>query len=210
LRKFAGIKFARIIKLARTLSVFALLLFFSSFAHSQQFDVAIGGGTLFSTKNITASEAYLPPSEKGGVYPSVSIERIFQNHYGYSAELAYRYDQGFYNNYQHFRPVMYDLNAVYAPRLGKKMTADLTGGVGGETVLFYPATGNCNYVGCSTHLDSNHFLFHAGAGIRYALWRRVFVRPEANYYRIVNNTVEFHSDNVLRLGASIGITFHRD
>jgi len=213
LRKFAGIKAVGIkfagMKFARMMSVCAFLLF-SRFAHSQEFNVAIGGGSLFSTKNITASQAYLPPAEKGGVYPSVGIERIFQNHYGYSAEVAFRYNEGIYNGYQHFRPVIYDFNAVYAPRLGKKTTADLTAGVGGESVIFYSPSSNCEYPGCSTHLDSNHFLFHVGGGIRYALWRRVFVRPEANYYRIVNNTIDFHSDNVLRLGASIGFTFHRD
>jgi hypothetical protein len=49
---------------------------------------------------------------------------------------------------------------------------------------------------------------HAGFGIRYSLWRNFFIRPEANYYRIFNNT--FHSDNVVRLGASVGYTFHTD
>jgi hypothetical protein len=208
LRKFAGTKFAGV-KFARLMAVCTFLLF-SRFAHSQQFDVAVGGGTLFSTHNITASEAYPAPAERGGVYPSASIERIFKNHYGYSAEIAYRYNEGLYNDYQHFRPVLYDFNAVYAPRVGKKTTADLTAGVGGERVIFYPASGDCVYVGCSTHLDTNHLLFHVGGGIRYAFLQRFFIRPEANYYRIINNTADFHSDNVLRLGASVGFTFHRD
>ncbi len=203
LRKFAGIKFARM------MSVCAPLLF-ATFAHSQQFNVAVGGGTLFSTKNITASEAYLPPGEKGGLYHSVGIERLFKIHYGYSAEFAFRYKEGLYNDYQNFRPLIYDFNAVYATHLAKKTDADVLAGAGGESVIFYPASGNCVYSGCATHLDSNHFLFHVGLDIRYALWRRFFVRPEANYYRIVNNTIDFHSDNVLRLGASIGYTFHRD
>jgi hypothetical protein len=203
LLKFAGIKFARM------MSVCTVLLL-ATFAHSQQFDFAVGGGTLFSTRNITASEAFPAPAEKGGLYPSISIERIFKNHYGYSAEIAYRYKEGLYNDYQHFRPFIYDFNAVYASRLAKKTTADLAAGVGGQSLLFYSPSDNCAYVGCSTHLDSNHFLFHAGAGIRYALFRRIFVRPEANYYRIIDNTIDFHSDNVLRLGASIGYTFHRD
>ena len=48
--------------------------------------------------------------------------------------------------------------------------------------------------------------FHFGVGIRYYFWRNVFARPEAHYYIIPNN-VEFHSDNVFRVGASIGHTF---
>jgi hypothetical protein len=198
-------------KFARLMSVCAFLPFaFATFAHAQQFDFAIGGGTLFSTKNITASEAYLPPAEKGGVYPSVSIERIFKNHYGYSAEVAFRYHEGSYNGFQKFRPVIYDVNAVYNSRLAKKYTADFQAGLGGQSTFFYGPSGSCSSPGCSTHLDSNRFLLHAGFGLRYALFHRLFVRPEANYYRILDNSVDFHSDNVLRLGASIGYTFPRD
>lgn len=184
---------------------------FAALAHAQQFDVAVGAGILESTKNTTASQIYLPPPEKGGIYPSVSIDRIFKNHFGYSAEVAYRYHQGIYNNYQLFRPIIYDFNAVYARQVAKKTTADLMAGLGGQTVRFYSPYGNCPYSsGCVTHLDSNHFLFHLGGGIQYRVWRNVFVRPEAHYYRIVNNTVDFHSDNVFRVGASVGYTFHRD
>jgi hypothetical protein len=55
-------------------------------------------------------------------------------------------------------------------------------------------------------VNSTQFLFHLGGGIRYNVWRRWFVRPEASYYYIVNNS-NFHSPNVLRLGASVGYTF---
>ncbi len=198
-------------KFARLMCVCAFLPFaFATFAHSQQFDFAVGGGTLFSTKNITASQAYLPPAEKGGVFPSVSIERVFKNHYGYSAEFAFRFDEGSYNGFQKFRPVIYDINAVRNSRFAKKYTADFQAGLGGQSTFFYGPSGSCQSLGCATHLDSNHFLLHAGFGLKYALFHRLFVRPEANYYRILNNTSDFHSDNVLRLGASVGYTFPRD
>jgi len=199
LRKFASLM------LVCALPVFAAL------AHAQQIDVAIGGGTLISTKNTTASLTYLPPPEKGGTYPSVSIDRIFKNHFGYSAEVAYRYHQQLYNNYQQFRPIIYDFNAVYARTVAKKTTANLMAGAGGQTVRFYNPYGNCGYSsGCTTHLNSNHFLLHFGVGVQYTVWRNFFVRPEAHFYRIINNTTDFHSDNVLRVGASVGYTFHRD
>ena len=44
-----------------------------------------------------------------------------------------------------------------------------------------------------------------GAGVRYYVWHHFFVRPEVHYYHIQNN-VEFNSDNVFRVGASIGYT----
>lgn len=190
------------------ISTTCAVLVLATFAQAQYVDVAIGAGTLFSTKNPTASLGYLPPAEKGGIYPSFSFDRIFKNRYGYNAEISFRDKQGIYNNYQQFRPIFYDVNAVFAPRLANRMSADLMGGIGGETILFYTPYGNCNFPsGCNTHLDSNHFLFHLSADIRYTFWRRFFVRPEAHLYRIVNNTRDFHSDNVLKLGASIGYTF---
>jgi hypothetical protein len=197
-------------KFVLLMSVCALLRF-AAVAHAQQIDVAVGAGILESTKNTSASQNFLPPPEKGGLYPSFSFDRIFKNHFGYSAEIAYRYHYALYNYYQQFRPLLYDVNAVFAPTLAKRTNANLMAGLGGQTVLFYSSYGGCYYAsGCTTHLDSNHFLLHAGAGIQYRLWRGVFVRPEAHYYHIVNNTTVFHSDNVLRLGASIGYTFHTD
>ena len=92
---------------------------------------------------------------------------------------------------------------------GLPLGIDFTGGVGGESLLFYTQYGNCSFSACAASVNSNHFLVHAGAEVRYMLWHRLFIRPEANLYHVFDNS-EFHSDNVLRLGASVGITFHRD
>ncbi len=198
MRKFALLTFG-----------FAIVLS-AGFAHAQQFDFAVGAGILFSAKNLTASEAYPAPAEKGGIYPSVTIDRIFGNHFGYSAELSTAYKQQLYNGFQGYRPIFYDVNAGFAPNLAKKTSALFTAGFGGETLLFYAPNGECAYSsGCTTHLNSNHFLLHAGAGINYRFLHQFFVRPEANLYHIFNNN-QFHSDNVLRVGASVGYTFHRD
>ena len=194
-------------KFARVPLVCAVLLF-ATFGHAQQFDVAVGGSTLMSTQNTTASLAYLPPPEKVGLYPSVSIDRIFKNHFGYNAEFSFRYHKGIYNNFQEYRPYLYDFNALYGRRVAKKTTAELMAGAGGQTTLFYNLSGSCGYSsGCAARVNSTHFLMHVGGGISYNVWRNFFVRPEAHYYRIINNTTDFHSDNVLRLGASVGYTF---
>ena len=80
-------------------------------------------------------------------------------------------------------------------------------GVGGETLIFYQKTATCLYGnGCRTYVNDTHFLVHAGFGLHYRLFKGIFVRPEAHYYFIPNN-YEFHSDHVLRAGASIGYTF---
>jgi hypothetical protein len=194
------------------------LLLFATLASAQQVDLAVGGNTLFSSRNNTASLAYLPPPEKGGLYPSASFDRIFKNGFGYSGEFTFRYKQALYNDYQKYRPVIYDVNAVLAPkfnpfpaRISKRTSTIFAAGVGGQTVLYYSAYGGCVYSsGCSTHLNSNHFLMHVSGGFNYRVWRNFFVRPEAHYYYIINNTNDFHSNSVLRLGASVGYTFHTD
>lgn len=194
-------------KFALVLSVCTLFPLFSNFASAQQTDVAVGAGILLSTKNNSASESFLPPPEKGGLYPSFSIVHIRSNQFGYSGEFTYAYKEHLYNGYQEYRPILYDFNAVFAPHVANRTDAEIMGGVGGQTVIFYNIYGSCGFSsGCSTHLNTTEFLFHASLGIRYRFFRHYFVRPEAHLYHIVNNS-SFHSDNVFRVGASVGYTF---
>lgn len=182
-------------------------VFLASFAHAQQFDVAAGGSTLWSSRDNSASAAFLPPPEKGGTYPDVWIQYLNEHDRGIAIEGAFRYHEGVYNNFQLFRPIFYDANFVYSHRLAPKTHGDFMAGAGAESLLFY-YYGTCGVIGggCSVHLNSTHFLIHTGFGVRYYAWRNIFVRPEVNYYFIPNN-YQFHSDNVFRLGASVGYTF---
>jgi hypothetical protein len=180
---------------------------------AQQIDFAVGAGTLLSAKYTSSSQGYLPATEKGGNYPSVSADVLLKKHFGLSGEFAFRARQGLYNGYQGFRPVLYDVNALYAPRLGEKTTADLMAGIGGERAIFYNRFATCGstyvstYVsGCTVYISSNHFLGHIGAGVRYYFWHNFFVRPEAHLYFIHHN-FEFNSNYVGRLGVSLGYTF---
>jgi hypothetical protein len=176
------------------------------FSPAQQIDFAVGGSTLWSTKPLTASQAFLPPAEKGGIYAGASLQYLTEKRLGINVEGAFRATEGLYNGYQYYRPALYDVNAVYARHMAPKIRADFMAGVGGETLLFYQQT-NCIYSsGCRTYVNNTHFLVHAGVGVRYYVWRTFFVRPEAHYYYIHNN-FEFHSDHVFRIGASIGHTF---
>ena len=188
------------------LVVFLAGLTVPAVVHAQQIDFAVGGSTLWSPKPLTASQAFLPPALKGGTYAQASLQYLTERRLGLNIEGAIRPKEGLYNGYQYYRPILYDVNALYAHRLAAKTRGDFMAGVGGETLLFYGQT-NCNYSGgCRTNVNSNHFLIHGGVGVRYYFWNRFFVRPEVHYYYILNN-YEFHSDNVFRLGASIGHTF---
>jgi len=191
--------------------VFALALMVSATgALAQEIDFTIGGNTLWSSQNTTAAVGFLPPAEKGGVYPSASLQYLLPNHLGFNVEGSFRYHRAIYNDFQPYRPFLYDVNAVYAPRFTSKMQGDFMGGFGAQTVLFYNEFGNCNLsaTGCLINLNSTHFAFHMGAGIKYYFWRNFFVRPEVHWYYVIHN-YQFHSDNVFRIGASIGHTFGR-
>jgi len=183
------------------------VLMFAGLVRAQQIDIAAGGSTLFSAKTNSAS-AYPAPPLKGGTYPGASAQVVFKNRYGVNAEVAFRYKETFYNGYQRYRPALSDVNGVFAPRLGDKTSADFMAGAGVETLTFYNQFGTCKFGACPTSISSNHFLLHAGGGMRYYFWRNFFARPEAHYYFVVGNT-EFHSGSILRLGASIGYSFGR-
>jgi hypothetical protein len=192
-----------------SLTFVCTFVFFAGFARAQQLDFALGGNTLWSPRNPTAEGGFIAPPERGGVYPSLFLQYVGeQNHFGLEAEGTFRYREGSYDNFQPYRPVIYDFNAVYTNRVAAKTHADVLGGVGGEALLFYSGTTPCGLAGggCHLTLTSNHFLVHAGIGIRYYVLRNLFIRPEAHYYVILDNH-EFHSDNVFRVGASVGYTW---
>jgi hypothetical protein len=179
-------------------------------ACAQQVDFAVGGSTVWSPQNTTAAIGFLPPAMRGGVYPSATLQYLWSRKLGLNAEIAFRDKRAIYNGFQPYRPFLYDVNAVYATRLADHISGDFMAGVGGQTVLFYNEFGNCTLTsgGCITHLNSTHLLFHAGAGVRYYFWRNFFARPEAHWYYVVNNT-QFHSNNLFRVGVSVGHTWGR-
>lgn len=179
-------------------------------ACAQQVDFAVGGSTVWSPQNTSAAVGFLPPALRGGVYPSATLQYLSSRKLGLNAEIAFRDKRAIYNGFQPYRPFLYDVNAVYAAHFAEKIGGDFMAGVGGQTVLFYNEFGNCNLTsgGCLTHLNSTHLLFHAGAGVRYYFWRNFFARPEAHWYYVVNNT-QFHSNNLFRVGVSVGHTWGR-
>lgn len=198
-------------KLAILVPVCALL-FFAQFAFAQQGDIMIGGGTLLSSDPNSGSS--FAPSEKGGAYINIDGDIVaFKKRFGFNIGTAWRASQGNYAGENvNFRPILTSFNALYQPKLGKKVGLDLFGGIGISSTRFYfPEIVNCNIgSGCINYNSSNHFMEDLGGGIRYYVWHHAFVRPEIHYYHIENNTDEFSSSNVVRVGASIGYTIGND
>ena len=192
----------------------ALFAFLSCFlmgiaAQAQQFDVAFG---ISGLKAPSASEGlnstdHSPQSIGGGVFPAFSGDFLFKKQFGVGGEVFWRATRNLYQAFgaqQPFRPVFYDFNAVWAPKLGKRAAAELVGGIGGESSRFYTPFITCNFVSCTNFVSSNHFLGHVGGGLRLYAWHNVFIRPEAHFY-FVHNNVEFSGPDATRLGASTSI-----
>ena len=186
------------------LSAFCLLLVTAHTARAQQLDAAVGFGTMTATSGPVSLAGGNVVSQRGGLFPSFSADVLFLHHHeiGVQGEVAWRASQNLYADTLPFRPILYDFNAIYAPRLGKKAQAEVMGGFGGEDLRFYGQI-NCTFVGCTDYVSSNHLTGHIGAGIRLYVWHNVFVRPEAHFYAIHNNN-EFPSSNANRFAISIG------
>jgi hypothetical protein len=195
-------------KLAILAPIF-VVFFFAQFATAQQGDAMFGGNVLMSSGSCDPTTGLCP--EKGGFYPSVSADVIFHKRIGFNFETAWRASQGSYGGSggQPYRPIISDFNAMYQPKLSKKVGLDLMAGIGWQSTRFYLpyCTGTFS---CNNFISSRHFLTDIGGGIRYYVWGHVFVRPEVHYYHINNNTDVFSNDNVFRAGASIGYTIGPD
>jgi hypothetical protein len=187
--------------------VFFLLLLGSVFAQSQQFDVAFGVGALTSPANAGGSASHAPVTMGGGAYPAFSADYLFKKNLGLGIDVAWRASRNLYLGVQPYRPILYDINGMWAPALGKHAAAALMGGIGGLSTRFYQPFFTCSFFsGCTNFTTSNHFLGHFGAALRVYVMRRFFIGPEAHLYLIRNND-EFNSGRAARFGASIGYTF---
>jgi hypothetical protein len=183
----------------------------ASFASAQQADIMVGGSTLMSPYTPSDLVTFQPPIERGGTYVGISGDYIkFKHRLGFNAETAWRHHETNYDGYETYRPIFTDFNALFQPKLGKsqKFGLDLFAGIGVASTRFNILS-YCGSPGCINYTSSNHFMEDIGGGLRYYVWHRlphVFVRGEGHYYHIQNN-VEFHGDNVFRVGASVGYTF---
>ena len=186
--------------------VLVVLLLAAFRVHAHAFDVAFGVGTLTAPSASSASGNHAPVSLTGGAYPVFSADLLLKGRLGVSGELAWRASQNLYAGFQPYRPLLYDFNGIYAPKLGKHAAAELMGGIGWESLRFYQPVLSCNFLGCTDFVSSNHFMGHFGGGLRYYFHGNFFVRPEAHVYLIRNN-IEFSSPLATRFGVSLGYTF---
>ena len=185
----------------------AALTAFSNFAQAQKLDLAFGLSTVESPSASSANGVdHQPVSLTGGTYPGLSGDVLFFHHLGLGGEIYWKANRGDYPSIppNPYRPIFYDVNAVYSPKLASHTYLELVGGIGVLSTRFYcPSV--CNYNG-TNYQDSNHFMADFGAGLKFYPKGNFFVRPEARLY-LVNNNLDFSSPRVVRYGLSLGYTF---
>ncbi len=184
-----------------------VLLALSSLAQAQKIDLAFGVSTMAAPSGSDANgNDHAPVSLTGGTYPGLSGDVLFWHNLGVGGEIYWKANQGNYggDNTLPFRPIYFDANAVYSPKLASHTYLELVGGIGAiDTRIYCQGCGN----GYNTNYSSDkHFMGDFGAGIKLYPTHNFFIRPEARLY-LVNNNLNFSSARVTRFGVSIGYTF---
>ncbi len=191
----------------RKLVLAAALLVFASVAAQAQLDVAFGLSTVNGQSASSATGNYAPQNIGGGAYLGFSGDYLMWHNIGFGGEISWRASQNLWGGQLPYRPILYDFDGVYAPRLGKHAGVELQAGIGGENVRFYTGNVTCSYfAGCSNYTSTNHFMGHFGGGVRLYVKGNFFVRPEAHVY-LVHNNFEFSGPRMERYGMSIGYSW---
>jgi hypothetical protein len=179
---------------------------FSSAAQAQKIDFAFGISTVDAPGISSVSGNHAPVSLTGGTYPGFSGDVLFFHNLGIGGEIYWKANRGKYGGDPTlpFRPLLLDVNAVYAPKLASHTYLELVGGIGAlDTRIYCQGCGN----GYNTNYASDkHFMGVFGGGIKFYPKGGFFVRPEARLY-LVNNNLNFSSPRLARYGVSIGYTF---
>ena len=194
---------------AVTLAVLAVgaLLAFSGSACAQRLDFAFGVSNIVAPAQVPSSVPGINlPSMSGGVYPGFSGNVLFLHDFGVGSEIFWRASQTDYAGQGfNFRPVLWNVNAVYSPKLAPHAYLELVGGIGATSTRFYTGT-FCGSFSCSNYQSRNHFDGDFGGGLKLYVKGGFFIRPEARFY-IMNNNQEFSTNHATRAGVSIGYTF---
>jgi hypothetical protein len=189
-------------KLSFLLVAFALILSLGSPAQAQQFDLSFGVSGLTGPPSTPTVQTI-----GGGTYLSFGLDFLFYHNLGVGFNAAFRANENLYQGFQPFRPFFYDVDAVWGPPIGKRAQAELSAGIGAESIRFYTPFLTCgSFTGCTNFVSSNHFLGQFGAAFRLYVTPKVFIRPEAHLY-LVHNNVEFSGSRATRYGVSIGYSF---
>jgi len=185
----------------------ATLAAFSNLAQAQKIDFAFGISTLDAPGPSAANGIdHQAVSLTGGTYPGISGDVLFFHNLGIGGDIYWKGGRRNYNNDPTLpmRPIFFDINAVYSPKLASHTYLELVGGIGAQDTRIYCQ--GCGNQYTTNYASDKHFLTDFGAGIKFYPKGGWFIRPEGRFY-LVNNNLLFSSPRVTRYGVSIGYTF---
>jgi hypothetical protein len=188
----------------------AALTALSNCAQAQKLDIAFGISTTDAPGASVANGVdHQPVSLTGGTYPGFSGDVLFFHNLGVGGEIYWRATQSDYPGIPPtpYRPLFFDFNAVYSPKLASHAYLELVGGIGALDTRVYCGASCFNPFSGTNYVTDKHFMADFGGGIKLYAGHNFFVRPEARLY-LVNNNLNFSSPRVARYGVSIGYTFH--
>ena len=204
----------RIVRVTLVLTfVCAIVPVCSHFAQAQKIDLAFGVSTIDAPGASAADSNHSPVSLTGGAYTGFSGDVLFFHNLGIGGEIYWKDSQGTYAagtiNATPFRPLFWDFNAVYSPKLASHVYLEAVAGIGAQSTRFYCGASCFDPYSGTNYVSVNHFLGDFGGGVKlYPTNGGFFVRPEARVY-LVHNDQEFSSVRATRYGVSIGYTFER-
>ena len=177
------------------IAVISLLVVFATFADAQpRFDAYFGMGTARdgSTHQLidaTGAGIAVETPSLDGVFGTFGGAVFLKPSFGVGAQVSLRFRQGDFAGLG-YRPIFYDFNGIWTPRLGKRVMPEFQAGFGGVSMRLYdPSTSYYDYnTGQYTHFigSSNHLQLHLAAGLRIFVKPHIFVRPQVDYHYVRN------------------------
>jgi len=187
----------------------AAMFTLSSVAHAQKIDFAFGISTIDAPGASAANGVdHQAVSLTGGTYPGFSADFLLFHNLGFGGELYWKASQGTYflaSPPTPYRPLFWDFNAVYSPKLASHTYLEVVGGIGAQSTRFYCGLSCIDPFSGTNYASRNRFMGDFGGGIKFYPRGGWFIRPEVRLY-LVNNNQEFSSPRAVRYGISIGYT----
>lgn len=208
--------------MARTIGVVAVLLFAAlacmPFASAQTISGYVAGGTATDSSagpvdTLGAGTTYQAPS-MGGFFKTSGGDVIFYRNFGVGVEYSSRSGKGAYAGLL-YAPTFMDANVVYRPPLmDGRLSPEFQAGYGRADLKLYYTPQICYKLaqGCAsvngevTSIQDSEF--HFSAGLRFKLYRGIFVRPQLDLRHVPNNfSTYFGSSWIRQYSVAVGYTF---
>jgi hypothetical protein len=200
-------------------AAFFSLLAFTFGARAQSVSGYFAAGTATDSSagevNTLNNGTLLEGPKMGGFFETVGGDFLFFHNLGVGAEAIFRKDDGPYAGLL-YRTKFFDINADYRPRtFAHRFTPEFQLGAGRANISLYDSLGACYKLpeGCAGPnaevISVGTFQAHGAAGLRIAVFKGIFIRPQFDLRWVQNNFSHyFGSSWVYEYSVGIGYTYH--